>query len=113
MLRGMAAKAFGLPLKQVNMAKLVKNGPHVLAPFLPRVRQAIDHITTWAPLTGYFCPVPEVWDAWFDRLSVIGGVHDAAHLALAEKAGARTLVTADSDFRQVKTLPYPFTICYL
>ncbi len=112
-LRGMMAQAQGVPRTQVNLGKLVKAGPHVLAPFLPSVKTAIDQIITWAPLATPSCSMREVWDAWFDRLSNVGGVHDAAHLALAEKGGAKSFVTADADFRAVKTLPYALTICYL
>lgn len=113
MMKGMASQAYGIPLKQLRLGTLVKKGPHVVAPFLPRIKAAIDHVTTWAPLADPMCSSQELWSAWFDRLSDVGGLHDACHLALTEKMKARSFVTADRDYRQVSRLPFALAIYYV
>ena len=110
MARGMVARALNKPVRSIALGSLLKRGPGVLAPHLPAMRQAIHYVTTWAVLTQPSAPPDVVLDSWWDRLSDIGGVHDAKHLALAEHAGARSFITADNDYRQVKRLPFPLNI---
>ncbi|MFA5786110.1 MAG: type II toxin-antitoxin system VapC family toxin [Actinomycetota bacterium] len=113
MARGMVAQAGGLPIKSVNLGILLKNNPSLLTPHLGKIRQAISYVLTWATLAAPACTAGDLLESWLDRLADIGGVHDAQHLALAQHLGSRTLVTADSDFRQVKALPFPLTVLTL
>jgi predicted nucleic acid-binding protein len=108
--RGMVARARNIPVRQLDLGKLVKQGPAVLAPHLPQLRQAVAYMTTWARLTAPNCSPNQFVDSWLDRLSDIGGLHDAQHLAVAQHTGARSFVTTDRDYQQIRQLPFALHI---
>jgi len=108
--RGMVARSRNIPIRQLDLGKLVKRGPSVLAPHLPQLRQAVTFMQTWATLVAPSSSPSQFVDSWLDRLSDIGGLHDAQHLALAEHTGARSFATTDRDYQQLTTLPFALMV---
>lgn len=111
--KGFVARGLGKRPNQVQLGKLVKRGPSVLAPYLPALRSAINQVTTWADLMSTQSDPHLIIDRWFDRLLDVGGNHDALHLVLAQDFGAKTLVTTDADFQKLKKLPFPLEVLLL
>jgi predicted nucleic acid-binding protein len=114
LLRGLVAQSRGQPIGRIALGREMKQNPNLLRAFLPNLRMAIGYLTAWATLTGSGTATPQqVLDSWLDRCNDVGGLHDAAHLSLAEHSGARTFVTGDGDVKRVTSLPVPMYVIVL
>lgn len=113
LLRDLVAQARSLPPHSVRLAPLLKQNPALLAAHAPNLRSAVGHVLAWTMLTDPTATEGDILDSWLDRMSDIGGPHDAWHLGLAERFGARSLATGDTDFRRVTNLPFALQIVEL
>jgi predicted nucleic acid-binding protein len=106
LLKGLVAQSRGVPAKQINLGRELKQNQKMLSAFLPQLRLAVGYVLGWATLIdGQNATVRQVLDSWLDRCGDVGGPHDALHLSLAEHSGSNSIVTGDMDFRLLTQLP--------